>query len=270
MRRFEINRLTIETIDAVLEGAGRERIELDLRAVGFVDPYAVLILELLRVDCDEAGRGLRILWPESPRVRRWLSDMGLQGHPTSGSKAGDDALQPITRIEDEAGIGRVVERFHRRLAQRYPLTEMSRRALIAVLIELFQNIPHHSNATGTIDDPHGAAAMQDYEDSIVVAIADRGVGLSASLGLRDGYQGLTDAGALDLVFHQGISRFSDPGRGGELRRIAELIRSWDGTLAVRTGRALYYFDPRSGDTYDVPYFPGLQLALRLPMRAFLA
>ncbi len=270
MRRLAINRLTVETIDAVLEGANGEHIELDLRRVGFVDPYAVLILDLLRVHCGEAGTALHILWPESPRVRRWLSDMGLQGRLTPESNAANDALQPITHIEDEAGIGRVVERFHRRLAERYPLTETSRRALIAVLIELFQNIPHHSNATGTIDDPHGVAAMQDYEESIVVAIADRGIGLSASLGLRDGYQGLSDASALDLIFHQGASRFADPGRGGELRRIAELVRSWDGTFAVRTGRALYYFDPHSGDTYDVPYFPGLQLALRLPMRAFLA
>ena len=137
------------------------------------------------------------------------------------------------------------------------------------MIELFQNIPHHSNATGTAADPHGIAAMQEYEDSIFLAIADKGIGLSASLGLRDGYGGLSDAGALDVVFHQGASRFDDPGRGGELRRIADLIRSWDGVFALRTGQALYYFDSRGGDVYDVPAFPGVQLGLRLPRRVLI-
>ena len=160
----------------------------------------------------------------------------------------------------------MVDGFHHRLADRYPLTESSRRALVAVMIELFQNIPHHSNATGIVTDPHGIAAMQDYEDSIFLAVADKGIGLSTSLGLRDGYGGLSDTGALDVVFHQGASRFDDPGRGGELQRIADLIRSWDGVFALRTGRALYYFDSRGGDVYDVPNFPGVQLGLRLPRR----
>jgi len=267
-----MNRLTVETIDNFLEEMQDDRADLDLRNVRFIDPYAALILDLLRVEREDAGHALRVLWPQSPHARRWLTEVGFRGHSASQPQltAEDGTLQPITRIEDEAEIGCVVERFHQRLTERYPLTETSRRALVAVLIELFQNIPHHSNATGVVEDPHGVAAMQDYEQSILVAVADRGVGLATSLGLRDGYQGLSDAGALDLVFHQGVSRFADPGRGGELRRIAELVRSWDGTFAVRTGCALYYFDPRSGDTYDVPFFPGLQLALRLPMRSFLA
>jgi hypothetical protein len=267
-----MSQLTVETIDGMLETMSDEQSELDLRSVRFADPYAVLMLDLLIAARDEAGRSLRILQPESARMRSWLSEMGLRGRgaPRPASQTMDNALQPITHIEDEAGVGRVVEGFHCRLAERYPLTETSRRALIAVLIELFQNIPHHSNATGTVNDPHGVAAMQDYDTSIFVAIADKGVGLSASLGLRDGYEGLSDADALDLVFHRGVSRFADPGRGGELRRIAELVRAWDGTFALRTGRALYYFNPHGGDTYDVPQFPGVQLALRLPMRAFLA
>jgi hypothetical protein len=136
------------------------------------------------------------------------------------------------------------------------------------MIELFQNIPHHSNATGIASDPHGIAAMQDDEDSIFLAVADKGIGLASSLGLREGYEDLSDAGALDVVFHQGASRFDDPGRGGELRRIAELVRSWNGAFALRSGRALYYFDSRGGNVVDVPYFPGVQLGLRLPRNMF--
>ncbi|MFC2079239.1 hypothetical protein ACFLSZ_04595, partial [Candidatus Bipolaricaulota bacterium] len=217
--------------------------------------------------------------PQSPNVGRWMTAMGVAvgSLPTSSNSLSSSpspkrlgsTLQPITRIEDESGIGLVVDGFHHRLAERYPLTESSRRALVAVMIELFQNIPHHSNATGRVKDSHGIAAMQDYEDSIFLAVADKGIGLAASLGLRDGYEGLSDAGALDVVFHQRVSRFDDPGRGGELGRIADLVRSWDGVFALRTGQALYYFDSRGGDTYDVPAFPGVQLGLRLPRRVLI-
>lgn len=264
-----ITQLTIETIDQVIERITVTELErLNLKSVRFVDPYALLLLHLLLLEREEGGNPVDVSWPQTSSVNRWMRAMGIvAGNSPSfvlSPKDLESTLQPITRIEDESRIGRVVDGFHHRLAERYPLTESSRRALVAVMIELFQNIPHHSNVTGEVANPHGIAAMQDYEDSIFLAVADKGIGLSTSLGLRDGYQGLSDAGALDAIFHQGASRFDDPGRGGELRRIAELVRSWDGVFALRTGCALYYFDSRGGDTYDVPSFPGVQLGLRLP------
>jgi len=268
-----MDQLTIETIDQVLEWIAVEGLDhLDLKNVRFADPYALLLLYLLILEQDEQGHPIKVSWPQIPRIRQWMRAMGMpmtlfpQSSPTSPN--GEGPLQPITEIEDEAGIGRVVDGFHQRLATRYPLTETSRRALVAVMIELFQNIPHHSNATGIASDPHGIAAMQDDEDSIFLAVADKGIGLSSSLALRAGYEGLSDAGALDVVFHQGASRFDDPGRGGELRRIAELVRSWNGAFALRSGRALYYFDSRGGNVVDVPHFPGVQLGLRLPRNTF--
>ena len=269
-----MNQLTIETIDQVIEWIRVAELDrLDLKNVRFVDPYALLLLHLLILEREERGNPIDVSWPQAPRVNRWMGAMGIPTNKLSISlpphKDLESTLQPITRIEDESRIGRVVDGFHHRLAERYPLTESSRRALIAVMIELFQNIPHHSNATGTVNDPHGIAAMQDYEDSIFLAVADKGIGLSASLGLRDGYQGLSDVGALDVVFHQGVSRFDDPGRGGELRRIADLVRSWNGVFALRTGCALYYFDSRGGDIYDVPAFSGVQLGLRIPRRVLI-
>ncbi|MCK5586025.1 hypothetical protein KAJ02_08125 [Candidatus Bipolaricaulota bacterium] len=275
-----MNQLTIETIDQVIEWITINKLDrLDLKNIRFVDPYALLILRLMILERKETGKPIEVAWPQAAAVNRWMMTMGIVAgnspsssnsqNSTPSSKGFESTLQPITRIENESGIGRVVDGFHHRLEERYPLTESSRRALVAVMIELFQNIPHHSNANGTVADPHGIAAMQDYEDSIFLAVADKGIGLSASLGLRDGYQGLSDAGAVDVVFHQGASRFDDPGRGGELRRIADLIRSWDGVFALRTGRALYYFDSRGGDVYDVPAFPGVQLGLRLPRRVLI-
>ncbi len=269
-----ITRLTVETIDGVLEQALEQNAEsIDLRDVCFVDPYALLLLELLVLEAAENRSAPRIEWPEAPVVRRWMNAMGFFAHvggtPTPPSaRDARSALQPITPIADEGGIGRVVDGFHHRLGERYPLTESSRRTLTAMMIELFQNIPHHSNATGDIADPHGIAAMQDYEGSIFLAIADKGVGLRGSLGLREGFERVTDSQALNTILHDGLSRFADAGRGGELKRIVGIVRSWDGAFALRSGSALLYFDERGGDIYDVPDFPGVQLAIQLPLRLF--
>ncbi|MBU1049056.1 hypothetical protein KKG90_03415 [Candidatus Bipolaricaulota bacterium] len=268
-----MDQLTIETIDRFLEALATDHLDqLDLGNVRFVDPYALLLLRLLALEREEQGYPLRIFWPQAPSIRQWMRDMGMPmtRFPMSRAAPVNDqsALQPITEIENEEGIGHVVDGFHDRLASRYPLTEASRRALVAVMIELFQNIPHHSNATGVANNPHGIAAMQDDEDSIFLAVADKGIGLASSLGLRDGYENLSDAGALDVVFHQGASRFDDPGRGGELRRIADLVHSWNGSFALRSGCALYYFDSAGGNVIDVPHFPGVQLGLRIPRQVF--
>ena len=272
--RSTSTRLAVETIDGVLEQALEQNAEsIDLRGVRFVDPYALLLLGLLVLETKERRRPLRIDWPDTPVVRRWMSAMGFFAHvggtpappKTRGARS---ALQPITAISDERGVSRVVDGFHHRLAERYPLTEPSRRTLTAMMIELFQNIPHHSNATGGVTDPHGVAAMQDYEDSIFLAVADKGVGLRGSLGLRKGFERVTDSQALNAILREGLSRFADVGRGGELKRIAGVVRSWDGTFALRSGSALLHFDERGGDIYDVPHFPGVQLAIRIPLRLF--
>jgi hypothetical protein len=65
-----------------------------------------------------------------------------------------------------------------------------------------------------------------------------------------------------------MSRFTDPGRGGELRRIARLVRNWDGMFAIRSGEAVLIADAERGDIYDGPAFPGVQIAIRLPRQVF--
>ena len=268
-----LSQLTVETIDDVVQqvlvrGAAR----VDLRDVRQIDPYALLLLTLLVLEAQERGIASRFDWPQSPDVRAWMRAMGffrqIGASIASPSAGRSDALQPVAEIDDEASLGRVVDGFHDRLAERYPLTEASRRTLTAILIELFQNIPHHSNATGEVADPHGLAAMQDDDEAITVAIADKGIGLRGSLGLRPGYEEVSDAGALDAILRDGISRFADAGRGGELQRIVSVVRSWDGSFALRSGSALLYFNEQGGDIVDTPPFPGVQLAIRIPLRCF--
>lgn len=267
-------RLTVETIDQVIEAVIVHRAgELDLRHISFIDPYALLLLGFCVLHRREEGGRLAIQWPRSSKVRRWMEAMGFFNEVgrrgQSGGKRGPtEALQPITAVSEEERIGQLVDAFERRLSTRYPLTVESRGALVKIMLELFQNIPQHANATGEVSDPHGLAAMQDYSDSIFLSVGDMGVGLRGSLSLREGFASLSDKSALNKVVFDGMSRFTDPGRGGELRRIARLIHAWDGLFVLRSGEAMLYMDPERGDVYDAPPFPGVQIAIRLPRAVF--
>jgi hypothetical protein len=265
--------LTIEGVEKLMSYVGEEGPScLDLRDVRFADPYGLLLLDLLIQDRSDRGEPMRVEWPTHPAVAGWMRAMGLRADLKGfGSRPSpkDAALQPIAHIEDEDEVIGLVNAFDARLADRYPLDDSPRMTLVRVMIELFQNVPQHSNATGEAKHPHGIAAMQDYDDGIVLAIADKGVGMRASLNLRDDEPIDTDAAALDAGVLRGLSRFADPGRGQELMRIYKMVRSWDGRIAVRTGRALLTHDPvRGSEIHDVAPFPGVQIALSIPRRVF--
>jgi hypothetical protein len=315
-------RLTSETIEDVLDLVLVEaECSLDLRDVGSIDVYALLLLDLVVRHARESGAPLRVTWPESPSVRRWMTAMhffvdvktGLASRPAernaaqgtrieSGGAAnaseraagsfalGASTLAPIVSIDREDDVSRLVGSFDDRLSDRYPMDESPRRRFLRILLELFQNIPQHANATGDVLDPHGIAAMHDDGHSVVLAIADKGIGLARSLrlclGLRSGSSEqaclaqagleqsrleqacLSDADALRAVVFDGRSRFRDPGRGHELERIFRLVRSWEGTVVVRSGSALLYQSEAGGDVVDVAPFPGVQIALSIPRAVF--
>lgn len=271
-----MTKLTVDTIDQVIEViTSKESASLDLTNADFIDPYALLLLVLSLRQREQVKMPLRVRWPVRKDVLGWIRAMGFFseiGAPNVAERSEawnrSDALQPITLITKEEDVSLLVNAFDKRLYERYPLTDESRNALVKVMFELFQNIPQHSNATGEIADPHGLAAMQDYADSIFLAVADMGIGLRKSLSTRAGFVDSSDSSALNRIVYDGMSRFSDPGRGGELRRIAHLVRRWDGLLVIRSGEALLYMDAERGDVYDAPYFPGVQIGVRLSHRVF--
>jgi hypothetical protein len=267
-----VSHFTYRSIEEVLSAVSEGKDSLDLRGVRSMDPYALLLLDLLLA--GEVGASLSVRWPESDGLRTWMQKMGffddIGVHLRASSRVTQDRkpLQPLTRIEDEVGIGHVVDAFEQRLREAYPVSESSRRTLVSIMIEMFQNIPHHSNATGEIADAHGIAAMQDDDDAIVLAIADRGIGIRRSLELRDGLSGLSDEEALYQVVVVGKSRHVDPGHGGELQKITKLARLWGGEFVVRSGASLYVAHETDETFHDVVPFPGVQMCLRLPRTLF--
>ncbi len=300
-------RLTSETIEGVVDFAAGDKRALDLRGVVSIDVHALLLLDLIVRHARETGRPLRVAWPESPSVRSWMTAMGffidvkvgLAPRPADGSDAldartksesvvdtstlapsalGVKGFHPLTPIEREDDVSGLVGAFDDRLSDRFPIDESPRRRFLRILFELFQNIPQHANATGDVLDPHGIAGMHDDGDAVHLAVADKGIGLARSLALgrRTGRAPASDhhpdpradAEALRAVAFDGRSRFRDPGRGHELERIFRLVRSWEGTMLVRSGTALLFQSDLGGDIVDVAPFPGVQIALSIPRAVF--
>jgi len=266
--------LTGETIEDVIHVVASGGRALDLRDVVKIDVCALLALDLLVRQAREDGRPLRVAWPEAPSVRSWMTAMGffadIKTGLTQGLGSQPNVLTSMASVEREDDVSRLVGAFDDRLSDRFPIDEAPRRRFLRILLELFQNIPQHANATGAVLDPHGLAALEDDEGGILLAVADKGIGLAQSLGLRpgSGSTSLSDADALRAIVFDGRSRFRDPGRGHELERIFRLVRSWEGTMTVRSGSALLYQSDLGGDIVNVASFPGVQIALSIPRRVF--
>jgi len=266
--------LTGETIEDVIDVVASGERTLDLRDVLKVDVCALLALDLLVRQAREDGRPLRVAWPETPSVRSWMTAMGFFADIKTGLAQGPSSrpsvLTSMASIEREEDVSRLVGAFDDHLSDRFPIDEAPRRRFLRILLELFQNIPQHANATGDVLDPHGLAALEDGEGGILLAVADKGIGLARSLGLRpgSGSTSLSDADALRAIVFDGRSRFRDPGRGHELERIFRLVRSWEGTMTIRSGSALLYQSDLGGDIVNVASFPGVQIALSIPRLVF--
>jgi hypothetical protein len=134
------------------------------------------------------------------------------------------------------------------------------------MIETFQNIPQHSNPLAEDFDPHGIAAIQNYRDYFYLVVGDIGVGIKKSLALSPRYEKkkLTNLEAIKTVLKRGASRFKDEGRGGQLRRVCEIVSSLGGTALLRSGTSIVVVKGGSIKFWRANSFPGTQIAIRIP------
>ncbi|MEO6332025.1 MAG: hypothetical protein ABIV11_07725, partial [Gemmatimonadaceae bacterium] len=110
---------------------------------------------------------------------------------------------------------------------------------------------------------------------VVIAVCDAGVGFRQSLEssparrLRDRWN---DAIALEDAVLNGVSRFSDKGRGQGFAGMRKFIGHWDGKLSVRSGTARIVasvpdWDPdETAREEGLAPFPGAQLQITIPQR----
>lgn len=256
---------------------GLPRPLVDLSGLTTFDAYGVALLALLGWQAREAGGFLRILLPEREEVAQRLRSTGLF-ELLSGGFWLDHPLPPpspkaplfhLVQVDREEGIGVLVDTFAEMLSARFPLGEKTNRILVGAVVELLQNIPHHAGAGREGFSPVGFAALQEEEDHLHLAVVDAGVGLRGSLSLNPKFREVSSADALELVLVEGVSRFDEPGRGGSLKRIREVVLRNSGKFLVRSGDGVFSQEDVEWEVGKVFFFPGVQISVRLPKKLFL-
>lgn len=270
--------LTIDTAERVLWtwAQGLPRPLADLTHLTRFDAYGLCLLTLLGWQAKEAGGFLRVLLPTRKEVARRLASTGFFSLLSEAiwtdrslpEGEGKDLFH-LVQVGEEEGIGALVEVFAQMLEQRFPFGERPNRILVGAVVELLQNIPHH--ATGGREEllPVGFAALEEAEDHLHLAVVDAGVGLRGSLSLNPRFRGVSTAEALELVLVEGASRFHDPGRGGSLKRIREVVLRHAGKFYVRSGDGAFLQEDVEWQVGRMFFFPGVQVSLRLPKKIFL-
>lgn len=256
---------------------------IDLRHVGFIDPYGMLgILEtgrFLRSDRE----ALSLLLPESDNVLKYLERMDFFKYaeryftilnkrqlPDKYLRSSySDVLLEITPIQGSDDIhfivGKVKKRSHIILKKHLHYNERAIHGFIVALSEVCQNIIEHSQNTGFV-------GIQKYrfqklnKNVVKIAVMDLGIGFRESLAER--ITAKDDLSAIESALIEGISRFQDRGRGHGLTGVKRFVSQWNGKLSIRSGSAKLSVIPDWGwgreKEKNLLYFPGSQINIMLP------
>jgi hypothetical protein len=173
------------------------------------------------------GLPVRLVLPEDPDVRSWLSRMHL------------GAVIEAFGVRVEGALPRVAERDRR-----------------DTLIELER-----------FDDAHGSDRLASFiwERLEGGADGDGDVGIGIRESLRPRYGDMTDGQAIRRAIQWHVSRIPDEGRGQGLPGVVEGVRGLDGVLWIRTGVVSRTITRRE-TTIGVSRLQGTIVDARLPCR----
>jgi hypothetical protein len=272
-----LNASTVEHFIPPLEP--RNKVILSLRNVKFADPYGVIMLLLLIKNLRVRSIDVKVVPPTNLDVLNWLERMNFFleiekdcefmwdiSYLKSNMRNPSRSLKEITRIISEKEITSIVEVLTNILIEDYGFQPQVVYRLGGVMIETFQNIPQHSNPRGEDFDPYGIAAIQNYKDHFYLVVGDIGVGIRESLSLNSRYKRkkLANLEAIRIVLEKGASRFKDEGRGGQIKRVCEIVSRLGGTTLLRSGSNLVAVKGNSTKFSEGINFPGTQIAIRIP------
>jgi len=133
------------------------------------------------------------------------------------------------------------------------------RAVAGAFVEMAENIGQHS-----MTSKPGLVGYDILDGRITCCFADLGVGVLNSLRLNPAYKTLqTSAQALDEALKDGVSRFSELGRGHGFSDLLRAITEQWGMARIRTGQAKLVLDRttehRTKTIGYSPELPGLQI-----------
>jgi Histidine kinase-, DNA gyrase B-, and HSP90-like ATPase len=269
------NALDAVTLDDVLSlDLDRGVASLDLARTAFVDAYALTGLACFVASAARDGLPVRVVLPEDPDVRSWLSrmhfgdvleafDVQVAGEmPRVVEHDRRDALIELQRFQDAHGSDRLASFVWERLEGGADGEVVNQ--LFEATGELGANVVEHA------DSPSGGfVTAQRYkagtpDERIIVSVGDAGIGIRESL--RPRYGEMTDDVAIGRAIRWHVSRVPDEGRGQGLPGVVEGVRGLGGTVWIRSGAALRTIARGRPTTVGVYRLQGTIVGARLPCR----
>ena len=221
---------------------------IDLAQESFVDAYALVGLACFIASAARDGLPVRLVLPEDPDVRSWLSRMHLgavidafgawvEGAlPRVPERDRRDTLIELERFDDAHGSDRLASFVWERLEGGADGEVVNQ--LFEATGELGLNVVEHAGSPAG-----GFVAAQRYkagmpEERIIVAVGDVGVGIRESL--RPRYGDMTEGEAIRRAIQWHVSRIPDEGRGQGLPGVVDGVRGLDGVVWIRSGAVSRY------------------------------
>jgi hypothetical protein len=270
--RHALDALTLdEVLSLDLDGGAAL---VDLARVGFVDAYALTGLACFVASASGDGVPVRVVLPEEPDVRSWLSRMhfrdvleafevrGVGGPPKVAERDRRDALIELERFRDANGSDRLASFIWERLEGGADAEVVNQ--LFEATGELGLNVVEHAGSPSG-----GFIAAQRYkagtpDERIIVAVGDVGIGIRESL--RPRYGDMTDDAAIRRAIQWNVSRVPEEGRGQGLPGIVDGVRGLGGAVWIRSGLASRRITRGRETSADVSRLQGTIVGARLPCR----
>lgn len=265
--------LSIASFEASLsDSAGR----CDLRRLSFIDAYG-LVGTACALRAASAEDQPEVLMPDASATRSHLSAMGFRdflatieqddGLPAIPALDAPDVVVPLRSAVDFGGAQALSNLLWEQL--RDQVAPQVLHAITEGVWEMVANALEHSGTDALIMGqvyraPRGTPP--DHDDRVQVVIGDTGRGIRESF-LRTG----THAPASDLeAIHMALeylvtSVADDPGRGQGLFTTLEQVLETQGRMIVRSGEARVSITETRRVDEQVPYLPGVLVALSFPL-----
>lgn len=226
------------------------RVVVDLSAVTFAEPFAIVRLAAQLEFIKRSGVEVRVVCPSNAACRRYLASSNfLQIISMFTEVHGDQQLRgvqaswesrtvlPLTRLADTSDLASVITRIENRLNSVLGKTEGETRRMIGAfrgtVLEMCGNVFQHA------EYPYAWIAAQRYrprDPYLDLVIADAGRGVRSSLATsHPDLVGADDTEALRRAL-AGLSRFDDPDRGGGFLNMQRAADDLNAHVNVRSGR----------------------------------
>lgn len=274
---------------------------LDLRTLGFIDPFAMCGLVLFINHLPDEALPVKLLlpgWPPQGALQTtkpseqnllekvpngpvsYLTRMGFWDLVREKIDCRENqipvwptylperkVLLDLTVMHSHDAISVMLRRTGE-LLQNIGYSVVGRGHVMEVLSELCSNVLLHAKA-----DFGGVAAMQTYRNKqdvryLVIGIGDMGIGVRASLAANEKLSGRleNDSQALGVAVQMGASRYASGGHGGGLPRVLDIARRYAGRVALRsgTGALAYNGVDEQRRAFETSVLPGTHLRIVLP------